>query len=164
MNWCQIDKSEKMNCKFVKYNIINYLNSQLKGLEIQAFESHLERCESCRTVFEEIAKTYNLLEEDKNVQSNPFFYTRLEQRIKNEQQSLPGFVPQIINKTIRPLMAALLILLSILSGVLIGSHFTDGVYAGSSYDSELEYYTESVYFNNVDDEPIEYYLLNQNEE
>ena len=153
-----------MDCQFVKYNMINYLEGQLKALEVQAFDSHLEQCDSCRTVFEEFAKTYNMLEADKHVQPNPFFFSRLEQRIINEQQSLPGFIPQIFAKAIKPIMATLLILLSILSGVLIGSQFTDGAYAGSAYDSELEYYTESVYFNNVDDEPIEYYLLNQNEE
>ncbi|MDZ7741357.1 MAG: zf-HC2 domain-containing protein [Bacteroidota bacterium] len=153
-----------MNCKFIKYNMISYLEGHLPAPEIRAFEDHLTKCNSCRQVFEEFSKTYNLLDAGQDVQPNPFFFSRLEQRIQDQKQNKAGFVPHVLINALRPVAVTLLILLSILSGVLIGSQFTNGALAGSSYDSEMEYYTEYVYFNNVDDEPIEYYLLNQSEE
>lgn len=153
-----------MKCNIVNKNLIAYLEDALDSSKRQKIEEHLSSCKRCIVIFEQVKNTYALLDEKEEAAVNPFFFTRLEQKIENIERGNIPFYRTIYFRLLKPALLTLLVLLSIISGVLIGSQFTNQASAISSYESELDYYMESVYFQGVANEPIESYLLNQNEE
>lgn len=152
-----------MNCKFIRKNTAAYLEHNLSRDEKERFEKHLSSCKECSKMFSEFKQTWAFLKSESEVQPNPFFYTRLEQKIQNEEVARSGKLLPVFLGVLKTIAAGLLILLSIVSGILIGTQFTDQAAAGNGYESEYDYYTESVYFGGIDNEPIESYLLNENE-
>ena len=103
-----------MDCKIISNNILFYLDNELVEDERIKFDSHLEACPQCNSLFESVASTYKLISVENQVAANPFFYHKLKARLETREESR---VINIFNNVIKPLAVAA----SITLGVIIGN-------------------------------------------
>ena len=76
-----------MNCK-------DFLKEQTKGKLSSKGLNHMHNCKDCEDIISTIEKQIEEIGSDRIVESNPFFYTKVKQRLENSQ-SKPSL---IINK------------------------------------------------------------------
>lgn len=143
--------------------MINFIEGEITGIEKEEFENHLKECVGCTELFKQVSKAYSAIDREKEIEPNPFFFTRLEQRIAGlEEQSKPHTLMPVFTRALRTLAATLVIAVGILAGVILGSRFTNESVAGDQdVISDQEFYAGSTYLDELQSEPIEYYLLKE---
>ena len=67
-----------MNCK-------DFLKEQTKGKLSSKGLNHMHNCKSCEDILLTIEKQIEEIGSDRIVESNPFFYTKVKQRLENTQ-------------------------------------------------------------------------------
>jgi hypothetical protein len=126
-------KVRKMtNCRQIRKKLIFYIENELGADDTGLVRAHLEVCPDCSFLYGQINDSLQLIGADRKTDSNPFFYTRLNERLKNQadKQPLFGWLPkkQVI------LQAALYIVLGFMA-------LTGGIYLGSvnpEIDEEIQ--------------------------
>ena len=103
-----------MDCKIVTDNILFYLDKELDSEISKQFEEHLNQCVECQLLYQKIAGSYSTIEMVKNLNPDPFFYTRLSAQLEEtkEKRGLQLFI-----NALKPLAVAA----SIALGIIIGN-------------------------------------------
>ncbi len=74
---------------------------------------------------QEVDKTLHSLDNWEPIKANPFFYTRLEQRIKNQQSERQNYIFNLwYIRALQPAFLFCLIIGSIYLGIWLGSNYT----------------------------------------
>lgn len=145
-----------MMCKKCRDKIIFYLEGDLPDRESREMEKHLAQCTSCAALAEEFRKTLAVLQEEKNPEVNPFFYTRLKARMAGQaEEAFPALKRTFLVRVLQPAFFSLLLLAGIYSGIKIGQSPRDNI-------STAYYYPEEQvipYLNEMETEPIETFLM-----
>lgn len=76
-----------MNCNDVRENLMDVLAGEQSAPEVLA---HLRECGSCSEELEGLRKTMSLLDEWKAPEPSPYFLTRLQAHVREEQQKAPA--------------------------------------------------------------------------
>ena len=103
-----------MNCDKVSENMLSYLDHELSEERSIEFDKHLDKCLSCKILFEELSSTYQIIEVEKNIPIDPFFYHKLTTRLQNKKQEQSN---NIFMNVLKPLAVAA----SIALGIIIGN-------------------------------------------
>jgi len=103
-----------MNCDKFSENILSYIDYELTQEQTSEFDEHLGKCSSCKHLFAEVSATYQLIEVEKNLPKNPFFYHKLTTQLQNNNQEKAN---NIIMNVLKPLAVAA----SIALGIMIGN-------------------------------------------
>ncbi len=75
-----------MNCKDFQNNIVFFIDQELNKENATMFEDHLECCNQCKKLFEQVNLSYSLINDDRITESNPFFYSRVMTAVENKTQ------------------------------------------------------------------------------
>ncbi|MGE5321771.1 MAG: hypothetical protein ACM3SW_02855 [Actinomycetota bacterium] len=75
-----------MNCDDVRENLMDVLAGEQPTPEVLA---HLRECGPCTEELEGLRKTMSLLDEWKAPEPSPYFFTRLQAHVREEQQKPP---------------------------------------------------------------------------
>ncbi|MDX9928719.1 MAG: zf-HC2 domain-containing protein [Bacteroidales bacterium] len=111
-----------MNCREINRYLFSYAEGQLSDEESIAVEKHLEACSECKGIVDEIRLFLAFVDEDKRVEENPFFFTRVESRLLK-----PVAGRSLAPSRLIPAFAALLFFIGgILAGVNIGKLYGTG--------------------------------------
>ncbi|MBN1819360.1 MAG: zf-HC2 domain-containing protein [Prolixibacteraceae bacterium] len=141
-----------MKCKSIHNKIIFYLEGNLQKDEMMAIEKHLQICDDCKKFTGELQKTLAIIEKEKIIEVNPFFYTRLKSRMQSQSEKVVSSSPVFL-RILQPVAFTVLLLIGVYSGIKIG----ESSQAGSSITSAN---AEIVPFlNELADEPIESFLM-----
>jgi len=112
-----------MNCKEVKKNLAAYLEENLtKDIE-EKMGDHLESCPTCSHLLEEFSLLWEALERRERIQSPPYFWTRLKQRIiEYEEGKKPvlGWLGGLVGWA-RPAVAVTVLLICVFLGYSLGN-------------------------------------------
>jgi len=103
-----------MDCNEFSNNILFYLDGELSLKEVTRFEAHLANCDACKLIFDNIAAIYRVVNTEKELQPNPFFYHKLKIRLKNSRHHK---TKKILFNVLKPLAVAA----SIALGIIIGN-------------------------------------------
>ena len=108
------------NCKFIRDNLFDIQDNLLPEAGMAMAREHLAGCPGCASMLSTISSVTGLIEEEKKATFNPFFGTRIMLKIDahnavNGHRGMPQF-PRLL----RPLMAAALIILAVLTGFFAG--------------------------------------------
>uniref|UniRef100_UPI0032173E19 anti-sigma factor family protein n=1 Tax=uncultured Draconibacterium sp. TaxID=1573823 RepID=UPI0032173E19 len=142
-----------MKCKAVHTNLIFFLEKELPVSEMKAVQEHLDNCPDCALFAEEMKKTFSILETDKVVEENPFFYTRVKARLENQAEEQVVARP-VLAKVLQPVAFSVLLLLAVYGGIKMGQP-----YQSASVKAGLEEQQIIPYLNGMDAEPIEAFLM-----
>jgi len=131
-------------------------------------DKHLANCPDCMALYQKYAQTISYLNDKETLPEQPFYYTRLKQRMENKKEKTEtvwsnGFVKKILQPVIY--MASLI--LAVYIGILIGSG------AGNSEsrlaknealeDEYIEAFAQYQYLNDFQIESIENVLVSEEE-
>ncbi len=103
-----------MNCKDVREKLMDVLAEGQTAPEVMA---HLRQCNACTAEIDGLRKTMALLDEWKDPEPSPYFLTRLQAHVREEQQKSPakaGFLAWLRKPALAGSLAAMLVV----SGVL----------------------------------------------
>ena len=152
-----------MKCNELHKKLVPYAEQNLPEAEMNAAAEHLSTCIDCNALYDEISKTWQIIDKEKEIAPDPFYFTRLEQRLSNEASSQQKRILPAWGTAIQNMAATLLLLLSIAGGVLLGSLYSGNSGAPAAQD-EYKYFSEIMYLNTAENETIENYFLNQEDE
>lgn len=151
-----------MNCKEIKNNMIAYLEKDLSEEEMLAFRLHLPECYNCRSLFENVQAAWQVMEDEKQIKPDPFYFIRLQQAIDAPQREKSPFQFRRVPGQVRAFAAIVILLLSVAGGIYIGKGAISSFNTGG--ENEYEYFSNIMYLNSYENEPIENFLLNREEE
>jgi anti-sigma factor RsiW len=144
-----------MKCKTLHSKIIFFTDGELPAAEMEQIKIHLSECADCAAFASEMRKTLAVINNEKEPQLNPFFYTRVKARLENqsEQVAVTRKVA-VLKRILQPALFSLLLLAGVYTGVKIGQPAK----VNSNYPVFAE--NEVVpYFNEMEAEAIENFLM-----
>ncbi|MDP2422914.1 MAG: zf-HC2 domain-containing protein [Bacteroidales bacterium] len=114
-----------MNCKNVQQKLIFFAENDLSTLEAVNVGKHLEGCSDCNLLYEELRETLGVIEKEKEFRVNPFFATRVEQRLANlkEKEILLSQSVWLVRLT-KLVPVALSLVLAVWLGINLGINFS----------------------------------------
>lgn len=142
--------------KYFEYSLVNKLSQN----QISELNSHLQNCEKCSKIFNEVKITYNLNEHFNLTQTDdPYFFARLMAKIENRQhQKQTSFVAKL-----KPAIITSWFLIAFIVGIAVGNTFIDTIennsITSSSQLNNDENFIEVFNLSEVDKESLEYLLL-----
>jgi len=148
-------KAGNMKCNKPDSDLFSYAEGLLSEEEAASVARHLEGCDSCWKLNEQIIGVLSVIEEQKLVGENPFFFTRVEARMLR-----PERVQTITLRRLVPTMVAMLFFAGgVFAGINIGS-----LYATDSESSQALVYETKQFLDDFSQEPIEAYIIDLNSE
>ena len=70
-----------MDCNNIQIKLIDYLEKRLPADGVIVVSNHLKSCLACAEQFKFIEQTYGLIDEEKEMPINPFFYSKVKTRL-----------------------------------------------------------------------------------
>lgn len=97
-----------MNCKDVRENLIELL---AEGQADPAVATHVKECSACAGELDSLRKTMSLLDEWEAPEPTPYFLTRLQAHVREEQGKQPeGWLGWVRQPWLATAMAAVLVI------------------------------------------------------
>lgn len=103
-----------MDCENINESVIHYLDGHLTDSELKAFNAHLNGCDECTRLFDEVNKTYSLIDIKKKIDVSDDFYLSTLSGLKKDKQTR---IRSIFYNVLKPITVAA----SIGLGILIGN-------------------------------------------
>ena len=111
-----------MNCSTCQNNLDAYLEIKLPKEMQMAVADHLESCNQCKALYDEMKQAYNIIEAEKAVVSNPFLVTRVMTAIENQEAALntkPAY-----KRIIQTALIAASIAIAVIGGIGAGNLYS----------------------------------------
>ncbi len=142
-----------MNCSKIHNELIFYLEGGMDDEKRREIKAHLSECEKCKKFADNLAFSLNIIEKEKELQINPFLFTRIQEKI-NDCDKRPNAFITAASKILRPVFVSVVIVLGVFAGIKLGSYFNDK-YVSNVSEIQIETY----YLNDLQHEPLETSLL-----
>ena len=138
-----------MKTKCIHNDLIFYLDNELSVEKNTAIEKHLEECADCRSFLSFLQEGMQVIDNEKNPEASPFFYTRLSSRLEEKQVHQPQ---RLWTRLAQPAFFSLILLAGIYGGLKLGSN-------ASSPEINQQVTSGVQMLNDFAAEPIESFLL-----
>ena len=76
-----------MKCKDINKDLVFFAEGSLTGKRKEEISNHLTECEMCRNFVKELIYNLEIIEKEKEVDPNPFMYSRIQNKINNIEQT-----------------------------------------------------------------------------
>jgi hypothetical protein len=150
-----------MKCKYIYKNLIGYIEQTIPANLHEEIDNHINSCRSCEELYNNVFATYHIADVNIVPEVNPFFYTRLEQKLKTKVDREITFVPKLILK-LQPIAITILIVVGISTGILIGKNISVSTLNVNPDRSEiLEAYASDYYLINTGEESMDALINNE---
>jgi len=148
-----------MNCKNVRNNFISFIENELTEEIRVEMENHLKACSGCSHLLEEFSQLWGVLEHRERIQPSPFFWTRLSQKLIEDEEGkkrVPGWLEGLARQA-RPAIAIGVLVICIFLGYSLGN-FTQPVNGQTTSPADqrtvaLQQFFDSHYLNPLSDLP-----------
>lgn len=135
-----------MKCDTIHKQAIAYLDGSVDdGLRDQ-IEAHLKDCSHCSGFLNRMKNALNLIDEEKQVQHDPYMFTRIMAALDNPEPVILKNKFQVAFQTIAFIA---IIAIGIYSGILTGKNFSDNHAVSVDYQNEIYYLDELQHENMI---------------
>ena len=112
-----------MNCKKVRKNFVFYIEENLTVKESDAMKVHLSSCTSCSRLLDEFTEIYGTLRERDRIQPSPYFWSRLKQRIRKDENAVNLVWSWLteLKQLARPMNIISVIVIGVVIGYILGN-------------------------------------------
>ncbi len=149
-----------MNCNQINKNIIGYAEQSIPIYLQEQMTSHLQECQKCRILFEEVKATYSVYDKTIVPEINPFFYTKLQQKLQSGYQTETKMIK--LAWKLHPMAASVLIVIGIGMGIMLGNSISgSGITIIKPNRSEVLEAYASDYFVSTSDESLAVLMNNE---
>jgi len=152
-----------MKCKDFEKLLPDYIEQKLNPEIADKLKIHLSSCAKCEALHKKLLSAMQFLKPIREIEEQPFYYTRLKQRMQNERNT--GFTIYM-KRYLQPIAYVASIVIAVYIGILIGSssvnqkQFTDVTEAEKDY---LETFMDYQYINELEIEKIETVFIEESE-
>ena len=111
-----------MNCKEIKTKLSAYQDKEIAQPEKIKIKEHLKSCSDCSNTLEELNFAWQVLGQIETIDSAPFFWTRLSQRIEKEEQkfSKRKFIKNPLRLIPATVVTVSLLIFGLMTGFYLG--------------------------------------------
>lgn len=74
-----------MKCEEIENNLTFYIEASLSKDKMKELKTHISRCDNCNMLYKKISGCFAFVEQDKITKTNPFFYSRLKERLERKE-------------------------------------------------------------------------------
>lgn len=138
-----------MKCQNIHPDLIYYLDNELSKERMLIVQEHLEKCADCRAFLALLKSEMQIIEQEKNPEVSPFFYTRLSAKL--EEKPVFGTSGQWV-RILQPAFFSLILLVGIYGGFKLGNNASTSTITPKTSNSIQM-------MNDFEAEPIESFLL-----
>lgn len=151
-----------MNCNQVQKNIIGYIDHSIPEVLSADIEKHIGSCQSCAMLYKNISDTYNSYGKVSEIEVNPFFYTRMEQKLKNRMSPETVVEPKL-SLRLQPVISGVLIVCGISLGIFLGKNLSVKTIAQNKVNrTELvNTYASEFYLTGTSEESLNTFFTNE---
>lgn len=145
-----------MKCKNVHTRLLDYSEGSLSKEEMEQVARHLDNCEDCRTLLAKMQQAWQMAGEPR-IPYQPFFYTRVRQRMENQNQPAPSGLKRMARVALQPALFFVVLGLGITIGIQLGKGLGSQQTAAVQVQQNeyLEAYAENQYWNGFQLESLE---------
>ena len=147
-----------MKCNKIHKNLLFYIDGELSSNKADEIYNHLMQCSECRKLYEQMAGIWNAAEEER-IPYQPFFYTRVEQALKNNRAKKQPIFRRYGKAILQPAIYFIVLGLGIFIGVQLGQGVQSQQQVSSNEISSrqqfIEAYADSNYINGMQLESLE---------
>lgn len=143
-----------MECKKCKENLIFFYESSLKKSVMDNIRQHIENCTDCKKAYKQIARSFEVINKEKQIVLNPFIATRIIQEIENESNIRNVGI-------IRKLQLAfytLMVVFALSIGILLGNSY-QLIESNGLATNQID----ELFINDFEQENIELTIITDNE-
>lgn len=108
-----------MNCPLVHENLLGYIEDSLEDNVYSEVKRHLDSCEQCLILYQNIKETYTAFEKLPRPELDPFFSTRVLSTYFNKEAIGTSTSHKLI-RILQPIAASILILFGVSAGIYLG--------------------------------------------
>jgi len=148
---------KEMNCKQIEKDIVFYVDNELSPEKTSLIVSHIAECKYCESLYHHIKSTLQVINAEKILQDDVYFYTRLQQRMENRQKQ-HWFFNLFPLRIIQPIAIICLLAFGIFTGIKIGNQYNTtnvNLTSEESRISQLNAYSEETYMAEISNENME---------
>lgn len=146
------------DCKNIESKLIFYFYKELNNLEMENIKNHLASCSNCSKLYNNLSDSLFVVETEKKIEVNPFIETRINQKIKEFENSQTQRNMVVFRKIIQSAMSVAAVSIGILFGVFFGSFYST---TDNSYNTATNYESVEYYMNDLEHEPFLSYVLEE---
>ncbi|MCD4773268.1 MAG: zf-HC2 domain-containing protein [Bacteroidales bacterium] len=155
-----------MNCTEINKNLIFYIEGDLSSEKEKIVKKHLEKCDKCKYLYNEMEKTLGVIQKENTPEINPFFYTRVKAKMEDVQESSfrPVFRP-VFMRILQTSVAVVLIAFGVFVGIQMGDNYLNNSMVSGSEQTISKYqeYSQQLFLDGLEVESIETSLLKKEE-
>lgn len=149
-----------MKCKDVHIRLLDYSEKTLPKGEMEEVKRHLDRCGTCHQLYHQIQTSWEMAKEER-IPYQPFFYTRVRQRMSNQNQPVRSHIRQLVRTAMYPALFFIVLGLGITIGIQLGKGIgpQQSAQVEDKQEDYLEAYAENQYLNGFQLESLEQELF-----
>jgi predicted anti-sigma-YlaC factor YlaD len=151
-----------MDCRLVKENMLDYAEGKASIDFSNSIIEHLHTCDSCKSYYRVVLDFLKVIDAEKAVAVNPFLLTRIEEKIKADNETSSISIGSRILKTYYYYAAVIIIGLTI--GVYTGTQLGSLLNKNENktvITSETEQLKQDFYLNDIEKDDVSQVLNNQ---
>jgi len=135
-----------MKCNSIHNQLIGYLDDEIDNDLRNEIEAHLKECSHCSEFLIRLKKAFDLVDEEKQMQHDPYMITRIIARLEDRK---PMILKNKFRMAFQTVAFVALIAIGIYSGILIGKNFTNESPISADYQNEIYYLDELQHENMI---------------
>lgn len=147
-----------MKCKEVRKRLADYASGDLKPELYGIVGKHLETCQECSALIEQLNSTMELIDKRKKLEPNPFLYTRIKEKLSDSAENEVLIQVPVFKRILQPIVLSLLMTGALFTGIKIGNIVVSEREQALNYIEKTEYY-----LNDLEHESLEVYLMSDME-
>jgi len=109
-----------MDCTFINNNLFALAEDHLPATERALAKEHIAGCATCSARVSSFSAIMEVIEKDRKTEPNPFLSTRILQKMESQGAAANYNIFLRIPRVLQPALAAVLILLAVLTGFFAG--------------------------------------------
>ncbi len=163
------NKNANMKCNKIHKILYRYHLGELSPQLKEEIDKHLINCPECSAIYTKMVQTLNHFNDKDTIPEQPFYYTRLKQRMENKKEIAESVWSNgLARKILQPSIYMASLVLAVYIGILIGSD--TGSYESTLAKNEvveedyIEAFVEYQYLNDFQIESIENVLISEKNE
>lgn len=130
-----------MNCKEIQNKLIFLVGNELQETAEQLMMQHIQTCDSCSLLYHSVREAFNKMENEKKIASNPYLYTRIQQKINNQNTTVEKGIFGMLKESVVILVVAAAISIGVVVGYISKEYYVqpenNQVTLADDYTSQL---------------------------
>lgn len=122
-----------MDCRETRRKLSAYQDGELADSQRAQVEQHLKQCSACSMVFQQMNQLWDIMENVETIESAPYFWTRLAQRL--HERSKPKVAWRPFFAPVQKVSFSLLVICLLVLGFAIGMFLGHNIYHQSQLTS-----------------------------